>query len=489
MTKEIVIKNILENGDLVETGRQFFACSLEEIKDILLYLLKEQRFNQLTEIIECSLISKQYETSRYFARESSSLQSQYFCFTLELTERVGISEETLYPYVFSVFSAPQGSKRFGYIAAASSYICKKGYEDYDAMFTASIAFDKTSQSLDVLMQVDSGKTMDGVLDLLVYEKGINKPLYRKFLLRYKVDVLSYFSDSYAKAKLDVRVAIVRLLLLYKNDYNISIFLANLKSSEKSKIIKRILDKDGGIAESAKNTETDGVSREEYFTNLIITGEELSLNQFNKLLTNEYDEKFVNSLFFSVYSEAAMTGIVIVDNGKVLDLDNNPKSLPDNAIIKVLHPVELSGKYQYLKQLKIAQPLLQIHRPVYFPQELEIKSNCFSRQAGSVIGVGEFKERLKQTGFKILSRDNNNDARNAGKQFGEVFCVVDFGASNLKNDKGIINFGVVRFYRYNEIIKLKKQMYVEGARVMAVSELEQRVYSESIYSVYTLLGQI
>lgn len=534
MTKHVVNGNMLE-----EVGHAFFADKKrteEETNEFITVLLQSGAYENLATVMCCGCINKHGGEDGFLpgGRVRYRLADRYFQNFIELAEQSGVDKELIYPMLFSAFDAPKDSRLHSFVGGIDTFLTKMAYDDYDSAAEIIARYDKKYKCLSILMEVDEARTLEKVLNDLIYGKNVNKTALRQYLLEKKVDIVPALCKEYVKSNVKAKEGIVRLLLLYKNEPRAALFLDEIEKNERSAVIKKLLCKDKSALKRRSEIRVHGNGGRAYVTVdedgqecTISLTDDLSLQfspaqygdktkkaaedflqrvkaacmEFEKSMSaNErkpYDVfvKYVlrdsllcaiaGTVLFSVYKNGVLSDIVVVDKGEILDLENNKKVLSD-VEIAVSHPVEWGTRFAFLRQLDIKQPFAQIKREIYNPIDSEKAYNFCSRVHGTIMEAGDFKAALRKYGFKILNKNKYGESNCAALLRGDVMCVLEFSATDFGNAKRLISMGDIRFYQYADVIKLGGQMYTDGVMPYPVQSLPSIAFSEFLYTVFKML---
>ena len=485
-----------ENSPVEPAGRGFFSAqtSASDRKRVLEFLLDECRYEQILKLIYCGHINghvnMQNSSADYVAVTSgtTNINTRYFSLFMQLAENCGISEGRLVPFMYCAATAKKQSELRAWQVSAVRFLTKLAKADYDSAWKYLTVNDPDFKLASIMLSVDKERALKGLTELAVFGKGVNKVALRNFLRGYKHEVFEIVRPMYGSLKNDGKVAATRLLLSFKNSSEVLDFLHELHGTEKSKSVLSLIE--SSMSASRKPKENDGKKvAENVLYDAMVHGTSVSCEKFrSEWLVAPY-LKIAESLFFSVYENGFMRGIAIVDEGKVLDLDNRPYDIPNGCEIKVLHPVELNSSTEYLRRLDIEQPFNQIKRKAYFPSADDKRSNgCFG-VSGTVLGAGKFKAGMKKYGFKPLNRNSDGFCSQVGLARDGILCVLgiaplDFSA--VSDDYSVQAQGV-RFYAEKDVIRLGGQRFVDGVAPFPVSKIDARAFSEFMYAVYELMG--
>lgn len=108
--------------------------------------------------------------------------------------------------------------------------------------------------------------------------------------------------------------------------------------------------------------------------------------------------FAIGLIWGIYEDGKLsTTFRYMDDGSFTTSDGDEFVLPDNAVIGLVHPIELSEelKAEWIEQLsdyEIVQPFPQLSRPVFTPDPAELETRRLTRfngcEAGSISLIGK-----------------------------------------------------------------------------------------------------
>lgn len=470
-----------KEGELQEIGRAFFSTPLDRKStcEFITALLEKGAYEKLAEIFSQGFISKQYSDRDYLSKSfASTLEQRYFDLFIDTCERCFVDRKALYPMLAAAFSSK--GVLGGWRNAIRLYFVKVAYADYDRAEAVFAQYDEGFDLYPILFHVDPQRAEDAVLNLLLYKKNVNKTVIRRYLLENKIDILPKIISMYSGASAKQKESLVRLLLIYKNDTRASRFLDRLYKTETSKTVRKLLERDR-IAKAGK---TGMRGYRERFFNMMLSGERMPFDAFLKAIQTEDGGRVASTLFFTHYRSSGVR-IVIVDQGRVLDLENRPLDIVEGEF-GVLHPADLSARYEFLKQLNIRQSFEQIRRDVYLPSAEEKAYRVCKRFNGTVITQGALRSGIRKYGFRLMNHTRSGIYTQVGLLREGVLCVTEFSSTDFKQPEKAVSIGDVRFYRYSDVIKLAGSWYVEGVRPCEIELLPPRLFSEFLYGIYALL---
>lgn len=476
------------NTPIDEVRKAFFSSevSVEDKKTFIEFLLSEGRFYQLGEIMLGGRIVKEYGNSDFISKQQSdeqSLQSRYFNLYMDIIKECGVSIDKVMPMFFAAPGAPADSLLRGWTGAIEGYFYKMATKNFEQAESYIFRFDENLRFVHILIKLDRKNTLEKLIELALSGGNISKTSAKKFLLAYKNEVFEYVRQHYNDLKIPERKEAVKLLQLFKNDPTISRYIDEVGVTETGFSVAKTLE--GDVAPPVKKRNFSDLN---FFYDAMVVGTPLSLDEFNELIDDAFNSEIAESLIFSVYIGGNLSSMVVVDNGEILDLNNSPIKLNPDSIIKVMHPVELSGKFAYLKQLQIVQPIEQLKRQVFLPSENDKVYNCCERLSGTIAAAPLLKNNIKTYGFKILNKDNDGICHQVGLEREGILCVLNFSPLDLTNPiNKLVTAAEVKFYSYDDVIKLSSQIFVDGVTVYPIAKIEPRLFSEFLNSLYELLG--
>ena len=476
-------------------GRGFFASStsLSDRKKLLEFLLENARYEQLMHIVYCGHINGNIDMKNtgadYLAVTSgkSNLHTRYFSLFMQMIDACEIDKDLLLPMFFRAATAGKKDPLRVWRPSSERVLIRFARDDYDKVWAYLRTRDADFALFAVLMQADRELTLQRLMDLAVSGKGINKVALRKTLRAYKSEVLAYLRPLYATLKTDERVNAVRLLKSMQNDAEAMHFLQQIAQTEPSRSVLALLH-----ASEPKQKETaaafDRKQIEKFFFEAMVRGTATSYEHFlHRFILPPFDT-VADSLFYSVYADGLLQSIVIVEKGRVLDLENQPYDFPACSVVRVMHPVELNAKTEFIRRLNIEQPFDQIRRRVFLPSAEDKRRNgCFGI-AGTVIELGAFRNGMRKYGFKALHRDSDGMCGEVGLRRGGILCVLRIAPIDFEgNRNGTVQAQQVRFYAERDVIRLGGQRYVDDIVPLSISSIDARTFSECMYSVYEVMG--
>lgn len=484
---------LLPDGDAsVEAiGREFFRSqtSAEDRKQLLEHLLREGRYIQLYRLICSGHLNGNGRVGNggVASGQASTLNTRYFSLFVSTAVDCGIREEDFVALLFAAATAEKNNPLSAWKECSEQYLIKRAKVDYMRTWNYLRKNDPDFKLVSVLLSADRERALNNLIELAIFGKGINKVALRNMLRGYKAEVFTFIYPIYRTLKNDNRLAAVRLLLLFKNDETVGAFLRELAETERSKSVLALL---GGKKTSALKApqNTDPKQIVKYFYDAMVLATSVPAEKFTGEWIVPPYSTVAETLFFGVYRGGTLADIVVVDKGKVLDIENSPYTFPEGSSVRVLHPAELTAKTQFLSRLNISQPFEQIKRKVFLPSaEDNRRVGCYGL-LGRVTTAEDFILGMRKCGFKVLNRDSDGICKHVGISRNGILCVLTVAPIDLVTigpDRPV-QAQNVRFYAENSVIRLGGKQFVDGVAPIAPSEMEPRIFSEFMYSVYELM---
>lgn len=497
MTYAQMISLIPDKDSPVETvGNGFFSLqtSAADRKQLMEFLLDEKRYEQLFRLMYCSYINghiNMKNTSADFVAVTSgnsTINTRYFSLFLQTVNECGVSESKIVPMLFQAATAGKKSVLNAWKPSSVRYLTKLARADYNRAWEYLKANDTDFKLVSILLESDKERALRDLIEIALFGKSINKVALRRFLRGYKAEVLAYISPVYTTLKTDARVNAVRLLLVFKNDAEVMPFLREISRTEKAKSVLKLLEsKTTGRHEIAGNPDVRQITK--YFYEAMVLGTSATAKRFKSELIMPPFSEVADSLFFGVYRGGLLQNIIIVDKGRMFDLNNNPYEIPEDSEVKVFHACELNPKTEYLQRLNIEQPFEQIKRKVYTPSAADKRNcGCFG-VAGTMVQAAIFKANMRRLGFRALGSDTEGVCSQVGLSRSGILCVLNIAPVELKSAQAEspVRAQSVRFYAEKDVVRLGGKMFVESVVPLSPARIEARVFSEFMYSIYDLMG--
>lgn len=457
--------------DAMLAARRFFDAQPdnETVKSVFEALLEKGAYDRLADIIFYGSIIRQKNASDYRTGLSARTPDDtFFDLFMTMADKAKVEPDKLYPMLVAARYSSGSLGRWR--SAAENYFTLLAERNFNEAAVAIAVYDTQGKLYRVLLRADAEKTLQFVIELLAEHNG-RKTALKKFLLESKLDIVPALIAAYEAGNAKRRLAVMRVLLLYKSDERALAVIRQAAENDTSKSVQKLLEHDVNMRKKEQAADTVKA----LLFNMMVTGSRMEIEDFQELI--ERDET-ADSLFFT--DDAGE--VFIVDKGKTLDTDNQPITV--TGTVGVLHPTELPAKLGYLLQLNIKQCFPQLHRACYKPDEVELQYNRSMRLAGTVVPAEKFRKGLRAARFKLLNTENSVTSR-AGVVRDGILCEVSFAPTDFK--EGVVKIEEITFYPYAATVKLNGNVYTEGVQACDIADIHPRVYSECIFDVFTAAG--
>jgi len=466
-----------------QMGRDFFSRPFDKpsTERFLNYFLFNGDYEGLFTAMRFGYVRKNHGSKNYITNSLGlhDLDSGYFHLFLDLAGFAKTDVSEIFKVAIASFNAPEDNILYAWRPAARGNILDAAEKNFDATVKMLDRYDPTYKSFAILFEVNKSAASEFLVTQLLYGKDIDKTAIRKLLMQFKIDVNYIFGPHYKDNDSKTREAIVRLALLYKSDNFVAEFLERVLEIENNQAIKDII-----IASGDRGKVKPPLNILEEFEFSLMTGKTTKVTDF--LTRLKVDKPFANiaeQVFFSIYENDYLTNIVVVHEGSVRDLDNQPMPLASNQRVGVLHPIEIPPAQAFIKNLEIPkQPILQIARPHFLPTDHEYSANKILKFDGTLLASENFATTLKQHGFKIVYEADSLIVSQAAIFLGDYACVIHF-----TNDTTMTKLKHANFYMGKDFVPLKGKLFFERAVPISISQIPARSFSEFMFALTKVGG--
>lgn len=417
------------------------------------------------------------EEQNFYADNKGSVGKRYLDMYISICRAAGLSEKEYIKPMLSAQYAKKSGALYVWDTAVDEYIAARCKHDFDGTAELVDEFDKGYGKYAVLMRADSRRAINRLLDKVIFGKGINKTAVRN-VLRNRPEIAGALIGLYGEALAKQRAAIVRLLMLYKNDKKVSDFLYGVALNDKSKTVRDLFSSPAPKARGAAK----------YFENLMASGEGITFGELKSLVNpkkskprdKEYAAVADRILFFN-RKDGFDPYVFVCDGGKFYDMTGAEVSLKNADTVYVLHPLDIPESMREVLPAGVDQPFPQLSRVVYVPQADERYTS--DRLLGTMVSRKDFDAAFRREGFSLCEKRDDEPYR-ALKILGDYAVTIE---CELNETDGSVVCGVISFLRSRDIVRLNKKNYVSGVRAVDIRELPQKSYSELMYFSYKLFS--
>lgn len=202
------------------------------------------------------------------------------------------------------------------------------------------------------------------------------------------------------------------------------------------------------------------------------------------VANPIMHRFAIGLIWGIYKDNKLEkSFRYLDDGSFTTVDEEEFTIPENAQIGLVHPVELPEKElsawkQQIKDYEIVQPFAQLDRDMFRPTDEEKGKDCIERFKGKVVKSIGLASAMNKIGW-------SKGAAGDGAMIDD-FLREDVFSRNEGIKASLRHSGMsVEIYRSEEVDVTVEELYFyklpDGGR-MTVGELRDRYFSEIMYQL-------
>ena len=220
-------------------------------------------------------------------------------------------------------------------------------------------------------------------------------------------------------------------------------------------------------------------------NTMRTGRTWTSQNWNKLfVANPIMHRFAIGLIWGIYQDDKLeTSFRYLEDGSFTTADDEAFTLPENAQIGLVHPVELSAEElaawkQQLKDYDILQPFVQLGRSIFKPTDEEKNKDCIERFIGQTIKSIELAGALNKIGW---SKGTAGDGAMIDDFLREDIFARNNGIRAVLTHSGMS----VEVFRSEAVDVTIDKLYfykLPAGDRMTVKELKDRYFSEILYQL-------
>ena len=199
-------------------------------------------------------------------------------------------------------------------------------------------------------------------------------------------------------------------------------------------------------------------------------------------------QFAIGLIWGVYeSQTLVQSFRYMEDGSFNTEEEDEFELPQNGLIGLVHPVELSeeSKEAWTEQLsdyEITQPFEQLKRVVYQKQQAELEEKHLERFGGMIVNDLSLGSRLQGAGWYRGSVQDGGCFYTYYREDAEIGLGAElhFSGSYVAGDNDDVTVYDVRFYRAGTV---QRGSYVydeaDDKKASCLKEVPERYFSEIV----------
>lgn len=231
--------------------------------------------------------------------------------------------------------------------------------------------------------------------------------------------------------------------------------------------------------------------------VLMNGRGWKVEAWNELFVeNPVMHHFAMGLIWGVYEDKKLTATFrYMEDGTFNTVDEEEYTLPDNAVITLVHPVELSEETlaQWREQLddyEVVQPLPQLTAPIIRLEEKELSGKKIIRYTGTVVQSGKIAGIAKK--YNMVRGDvldgGSYVAFHWVDKYLNVAALLNFEYMYMGQDyNDNVTLGDVVFYRLDEEQQTDDEP--KNNMLVGISDLPERFVSSIIGIFDTMVGLV
>lgn len=468
----------LKGSALQELARSLYERDVAAFEEVIVSLAKlgnMRDYETMADMLATVPMRAKTGAENYTdAAFGALLYEQYFNMFLQACRDNAYPESEYIKVLLSAQYAKKDGAFYAWDKSVDRYMTALAKKDFFLAAQYVEMHDKKLLKYPLLISVDRENALNRLLAMALYVKNIDKAAVRDVLMDYE-EVADTLVDMYDKVNAKERVAVVRLLLPFKNDGRVRRFLDEVVARDKSKSVREAAFSDGrGKAKSAAR----------FLESMMADGEGLTENEWRELLSDYAFAAVADKIFFYTPKDDGRISVLVYNNGAFLDVNDAPAQFYAEQKIYVLHPTDAADENMSVLEFDIDQPFLQIHRPVFGRMSDE---GYFSmRLAGMMIAKDKFDKNVKEHGFFVCDKRVDGELTTAVFVRGAyaVGVVCDIPATGKT-----VTAGRILFFNSRDIVKIKRKRYISTANPLDMASVPPRAYSELMYSAYKLFQNV
>lgn len=423
-----------------------------------------------TALVSAGPSKNNYASARFGTEDGE----EYVNMLISACMRLGADEHGYMPMLLHAQYAQKGGALRGWDKAVDRLLERTARADFDRAADLIDKYDRKFGKYSVLLKADRSRAIERLLGMALYGKNINKAAVRDVLMDY-TEVADRLMSMYSGASAHDRVAIVRLLCAFKNDGVVHEFLRETVARDKSKSVREAAQ--AGIKTARiKNAAA-------YLENAMAEGVAHTVTEWTELLSDPKLGEVADRIFFYMPASNGRARVLVYNDGALLGGDDRPIT-DDGAPVYILHPLDVTADCAGILAMDIAQPFLQIKRPVF--HSLSGENFCSSRLAGTMIARAEFYANVKRFGFELCAKRSADERNIFVRRLGAYVIGAE---CDLPESSATVSCGKLYYYAATDVVKLKRNLYISSAHPLDVRSVPRREFSELTYLAYKLFGEV
>lgn len=333
---------------------------------------------------------------------------------------------------------------------------------YNDILTCMCDYDKNFNGFYLLVKKNKARALSDAVELTFGKSAINKTAIRSALKPYP-EIIPRLIAEYKGADSVKRESVVRLLLLFKTDYDVSELLQAAETNDRSKTVRELIAHNSRPVTAYKGCE---------FELMMCEGRIFSVNRFKEMIKDDALYDVASKLFFThICDDSGFRQTVTFESGSLLDLNNQPITVNRNDRMLVTHPLDVPKEDEFIFRLNIEQPFLQIRRPTFKCRKGDYTYDCDAVK-NNIVSVAAFNRAMSAIGFRRATTDRGSA------------LVLELNskceAVHYSVNGNMVTGGNINFFSPDKVLRVNRKLVLDGFPSICQEELSPREYSEFVY---------
>lgn len=513
---------------LFDAGKRFSQGDFNA-SDFLKNLLKKEEYAQIADFFN-GVCNNDDEYSLLSIAEKS-----YGAF-VSLAEEYGIDAEQYKRLLLFTYKAPQRGALRRWIPAADAFFSSRLKTDLIGTAVYLLAGDSTGLAYNLITQIGGEDGEMIILQELFADRVLNKGKARKIVSEGNAKMR--LAESYDELSPKEKEELVKIILADKQSPQALDFISALYANETYKPVRRLIENETVYPLKSKRLRTQ---QYEYDSKSIyspvyagrhykirirnykvkkpvtindaakpvlkkqsalvkaelkedisclfermVSGDKWPVELFLRRLNEDKLFYFLcDKLYFALYDGNSFDGIVLINNGEILDVDGN-KVDTEGKHITVAHCMDMRGKYSFLNLQSLDQPFEQVGREFFEAGDRDFTYNAVKRFSNSVITVAQLIKKIRGSGFKLRGK-SQGECWGMARLWQGVYCYVRFSRFDVEDKDDFVRVVEVRFYDSADVARSGFGEDFEGVKPMAISDVKTKLFSEFLLTLGRIFG--
>ncbi|MED0669724.1 DUF4132 domain-containing protein [Aneurinibacillus aneurinilyticus] len=222
-------------------------------------------------------------------------------------------------------------------------------------------------------------------------------------------------------------------------------------------------------------------------NALSTNRLWSTNDWKNLFVNNVlMQRFAIGLIWGVYEEDRLQETFrYMEDGTFNTSDEEEYEWQEDVRIGLVHPLELTPEVleawrTQLEDYEIAQPIIQLERPLFFPTKEECEMKAVARFTEHEYAPGTFANRMEKLGWYKGVPQDAGFYTEFYKEYGNIIVELLFSGTSISYYEGMedIHLEELAFYRNH----FERYHYYRKESRLDIATIPPRIFSETLYDI-------